>query len=271
MTKSIKRLLTLLTAAVVLTAALPLTGAAAWKRTNTQTGFFTVIDDGADLLTNAEEKQLADVIQPILNYGSACFVTLNRNPNSTEDAAIDAYCRYIGGGNSGIIFLIDMDNRILTMQADGAIYKTVNKRYCTTITDNVYSYASDKEYYECAVEAFSQAAALLEGQRIAQPMKHISNTLLAIVLALMLNFGLVSLIAKKRKASAYGTMEGSTGGLRIHDLKLISAGTRKTYSPQSSGGGGGGFRSGGGGFSGGGGGFSGGGGGFSGGGGSHRF
>ncbi len=56
----------------------------------------------------------------------------------------------------------------------------------------MYRYASGGDYFSCADEAFQQIFALLQGNRIAQPMKYISNALLAVILALLLNFGLIS-------------------------------------------------------------------------------
>ena len=51
------------------------------------------------------------------------------------------------GSESGTIFVIDMDNRNIWIHSNGAINRTINKAYAETITDNVYTYASDAVSY----------------------------------------------------------------------------------------------------------------------------
>lgn len=87
--------------------------------------------------------------------------------------------------------MIDMDNRNIWIHSNGAIYRTITKSYADTITDNVYTYASAQDYYGCASEAYTQMATLLAGRRIAQPMKYISNALLALIIALLINYFVV--------------------------------------------------------------------------------
>ncbi len=177
------------------------------------------------------------------------------------------------GDTSGALLIIDMHNRYIQLIADGAVYKTVNKTRCNEITDNIYRYASQQEYYTCAVKAFEQVTRLLEGGRIAAPFRYVTNAFLALALALLGNYALMSLQRRKKvnpenalKVKVVVNTAGSlvkagvVAGVVMHMLNQ-----RKTRHVESSGGSGG--RSGGGGFSGGG--HS--GGGFSGGGGGHRF
>ncbi len=90
-----------------------------------------------------------------------------------------------------------MGQRNIWIHCNGSIYKVINKAYAYTITDNVYRHATKGDYYRCAEEAFDEARILLEGGKIAQPMKHISNALIALVIALLINF--MVLIAQRRR------------------------------------------------------------------------
>lgn len=159
-----------------------------------------VIHDDANLLTDEQEQELGWEMQKINAYGHAAFVSVSENSLSAESYARSCYTTLFGT-QSGTLFLIDMDNRKLWIHSDGELYKVVTTAYAETITDNVYRMASNGEYYECAKEVYREIYALLQGERIAQPMKYISNTLLAMILALLINFGLVCYFTRLRKPS----------------------------------------------------------------------
>ena len=230
-------------------------GYTAYENSN---GYGIYIEDNADLLSSSEEEDLRDVMEPISEHGNVIFLSLDSNPRySAESYAADyGYAHF--GNESYTIFLIDMDNREICVYSEGAIYKTITSAYARTITDNVYRYASDEEYYECAYHAFSQINSLLEGKRIAQPMKYISNALLAVVLALLINYFIVMRVSRSVKASNAELLNGIFTSVDVRNTRTEFLNQTKKYSPQSSSSSGG--RSGGGG-----------GGGSRGGGGSHRF
>ena len=219
-----------------------------------------IIEDEEDLLSDAEEKALYNDMLPISEYGGVAFVTVSQY-SDTSRYARDVYRSYFGK-QSGFLFLIDMGRRNIWIYSDGAIYRTINKAYANTITDNVYRYASRGEYYECAKNVYAQALTLLEGGHIAQPMKHISNALIALVCALLLNF---VLLLFQRREKAYLTKEiplAMTTATAIRILSKKKTKSKRHLHVESDGGSGGGSSSGGGG---------GGGGGSSGGGGGHSF
>ena len=228
---------------------------------NEETGYDIYLDDWADLLTDSEEAELLEIMEPISAYGHVAFISIDYNPTYSTERYLEQYYEDHFGRSSGIVFIIDMDERYIWIDTDGEIRKTVTSAYANTITDNVYSYASDEDYLTCAGKAFEQVNTLLEGRAIAQPMKYISNALLAIVLALLINYFLVMMLSRSRKASTSQLLNGTFYKTNIKNPRAEFVKQTKRYSPQSSGSsGGGGGRSGGGG-----------GGGHSGGGGGHRF
>ena len=222
-----------------------------------------IIDDKEDLLSNEEEALLREKMAEITAYGNCAFVTVSQY-DDTSTYAKNLYRSYFGT-ESGMLFVIDMGRRNIWIFCDGAIYRTIDKAYANTITDNVYLYARNGQYYSCAYNAFDQASILLEGGRIAQPMKYISNILIACVLALLVNFFLLTARRNNDEDIVYTAVPALSliVGADIVSKKLVS--TRKTRYVESSdssgysGGGGGGFSGGGGG------------GGSSGGGGGHSF
>ena len=238
------------------------------KGLKADSGYQIYFDDSEDLLTDQEEKMLKEEMKKITEYGNVGFVSVNQYQD-TGTYAKRLY-KQLFGSESGFLFVIDMGRRNIWIYCNGAIYRVINKPYANTITDNVYRYASRGEYYNCAYHVYEQALILLEGGRISQPMKYISNLLIALVSALLINFYVLILGRKKDVLNPVNNPQASMTsavGVNIMGMDLIRS--RRTRHVESSGGGGGG-----GGYSGGGGGggsSGGGGGGSSGGGGGHSF
>ena len=229
---------------------------------NPETGYRVLVEDDAGLLTEEQRRALAEEMKGITAFGNAAFKSTEENPSSTENY-VRQYYRSRFGTDSGTVFLIDMDNRNIWIHSDGAVYAVVTSSKAETVTDNVYRYASAADYFGCAAEAFRQIYALLEGERIAQPMKYISNALLAMMLALFANFGLLvcfTRLSGPGKAEILGNIHRKFTYTKpeatyTHQTKVYDPVSRGSGG-SSGGGGGGSSGSGGGGSSGGGGGHS---------------
>ena len=247
---------------------------------NEDTGYAAIIVDQADLLTNDEEADLAEYLDRVTPYATAIFATSDTDhSDSIIDHAkktLEKVCISAGfeNGYTAIIFMIDMSTRKLILYSGETIYKVIDTGLADSITDNTYTYASRGDYYGCAKEAFTQIFKVLDGQKIAQPMRYTTAALLAVFAGLTISFFLVR--RKTRRVAASWSSIHETLDIRSFTPRVNSrlVSSRRVKHVESSGGGGG-FRGGGGGGFHGGGGFSGGGGGggFSGGGGggSHSF
>ena len=215
------------------------------RYTNPETGYIVILEDDADLLTQAEESALLTEMKNITEFGNVAFKSIDSNYSSTAGYARTYYHDHFGS-NSGTLFLIDMDNRNLYIFSDGAVYRVVTTGRAETITDNIYRMASRGEYFNCAKEAYSEIYTILNGDQIAQPMKYISNALLAILLALLVNFILINAVSKLRRTSTDRMILAASASFRFTDPDVSHINTTKTYSPVehssggSSGGGGGG-------------------------------
>ena len=151
---------------------------------NPETGYFAMVIDDANLLTDFDSAALIAEMKPITKYGDVVFCSTDNNPYSAQRyaaAVCDEYCSY-----DCIVFLIDMDNREIYLYSEGDINDIVTSGYATSITDNIYKYASDGEYYSCAMRAFRQVDTLLDGGSISQPMKYICNALLSLIMGLII-------------------------------------------------------------------------------------
>lgn len=220
---------------------------------NEENGYEVIIEDDAGLLTLEEKIKLQEDMKKITKWGNVAFKTIDYNLYTKTKYYIEAYYNDTFGGSSATIFLIDMDKRNIWIYSGGKIYKTITKSYADTITDNVYRYASDGKYYKCSSEAFKQIYTLLNGQKIAQPMKYISNAFLAVMLALIINYFIVRKLSKPEKAKKQELLRSMEYHCMINPSANFKYQT-KEYAPSSSsshgssgGGGGGGHRGGGGG------------------------
>ena len=235
--------------------------------TNPDTGFAVLIEDEEDLLSDEEVTKLADVMEAVTEYGNAGFVSGYADSSSTSEWARDTYIDYFGNAG-GTMFVIDMRNRNLYIINRGSVKDTITSAYSESITDNVYTYATGGDYYTCAEMVFTQELTLLQGGRISQPMKYITAALVAVVLAILVNFIFVRLTAREVKPKQSELFDASIGALGVGWAAKTLLRRTRHYVPHDSGGGG--FSGGGGGSSGSGGSSGGGGGGgFSGGG--HSF
>lgn len=225
---------------------------------NEKTGYRVVVEDDANLLTNDELNKLQDEMFSLTEYGNIAFKTISSNSTTTKSFAASYYSKTFSE-TSGTLFLIDMDNRIIYIHSDGSNYSVITNDKAYIITDNIYQYATKGEYYKCAVKAFSQIKTLLEGGKISEPMRYISNFLIAITISFFINFIIVLINTRNKGSKIKGILSNCIINFNIGEVTAYKTGTHKVYSPQSSSSGG---SSGGGGFSGGG---------SSGGGGGHRF
>lgn len=253
----IRRILQLLLAANLTALCLLLLPAAAGAvpvrvSTNPETGYPVYIQDDAQLITEDSLAELAQQMEEITAWGGAAFVTTT----STHGLTTGDYARELYRGffrrDSGILFLIDMQNRKIWIFSDGKIYSVISKPRAAVITDNVYRYASKGWYYQCASETFSQILQLLQGGKILQPMKHISNALVALAAAMILCYAFARRTSQNLRPSKEEILGAAAASFAVANVKRELTGERLEYSPVETGGGGGGSSGGGGGSSGGG-------------------
>lgn len=214
-----------------------------------------VIEDDADLLTDEEEKDLEEVMLPLTDYGYIAFKTVNSNYSTTASYARNYYHEKFGT-QSGTVFIIDMDNRNIYIFSDGANYKVITTSKANTITDNIYTYATKGDYYNCAKKAYEQMNTILRGGKIAEPMKYISNAIVSLILSSFFGFLIAFFCFKIKKSSADEILKNSISSVVVNTITGKKTGTHSVYNPPSSSSSGGGSSGGGGGSSGGGGGHS---------------
>lgn len=211
-----------------------------------------VIIDEADLLTESEENMLYQQMTGLLEYGHMVFQTVTLNDSDYEGYAEQSYYNMYGN-EPGILFQIDMGNRKLTLSASTKMEDSIGHER-DSIVDNIYTMATDGNYYGCASECFNEIDVVIHDGEIAHEMKHINNAIFALILAILLNF-YFAFATTRKKVSVKELLGGMATTAIISEAIIQEGKITKKYSPVSSGSSGG---SSSGGSSGGGGGFSGG-------------
>ena len=226
-----------------------------YKYVNEETNYSLVLEDNANLLSIEEREKLFEEMKPLTKYGHIGFVSTDNNMYSVDSFA-DNYYHSNFGTESGTIFVIDMSNRKIYIFSDGSNYRTVTKSKAYSITDNTYTYATRGDYYGCASLSFKQILTILDGGKIAEPMRYTSNIFIALTLAFFFCFLYILSKSKMAKASDRSIIDNCDIDFKIGETSVIKTGQHSVYSPQSSSGGGSSGGGGGGGSSGGGGGHS---------------
>ena len=83
----------------------------------------------------------------------AVIVTIEENSDSAQVFADGFYMEGgfgTGSDHSGILFLIDMDNRELYISTNGQMIRYMTDSRINDVLDDVYNYAADADYYGAA-------------------------------------------------------------------------------------------------------------------------
>ncbi len=208
---------------------------------NKSTGYRAVLIDNADYLSESEEKKVFEIMKEITDKTNVCFLTDDNNDYYSESYS-ENLCKstlkeVFGAKEDSVIYLIDNEYDYIYAMNDTFDVITSKKAY--SITDNVYKYSAKGEYDEAAIEAFNEINALLNGEKIAQSMKYISNAFMSVFIACFLSYFITSKNSKITAASNKEMVEGALYKVNVDSVNVIHVSTEKVYSPQSSGGGGG--------------------------------
>lgn len=203
---------------------------------NPDTGYKAVVEDDADRLTDDEEYNLLYYMYEVTDYGDVYYKSIEDNQGYDSDEYARQYIKYdkMCAGSSGTVFLDDTVNRRLEIFSTGEIYKHITKGKAVSITDNVYQYASDGEYFECAAEAFYEMAVILNGGKIAEPMKVMSSIFLSVLISLLLCFIVAVATSDSVKATKAQMAQAANSDVKFSNVRKIFLNQKRIYNPPSS-------------------------------------
>lgn len=218
---------------------------------NTATQYEFFIDDRADLFTDREEQELVPQMWKFTDTCNVCVLTVYENDYASTEDLLYYYYDEVFGYDDGVVFCIDMDERMVQMYSYGTPEDTLTKTKQQVISDNIYTYATNREYYLCALNGITQMYTVLSGGRISQPMKYISNVCIAAIFALLIAYAIARISSLSMEAGNKELLNSMFTRFGFRSTGSVLTGTSRTHVPRSSGSGsgsrGGGHRSGGGG------------------------
>ena len=142
------------------------------------------IADDAKLLTEDERDDLQKYLESLdgnLNYVA---VTTEENDfgRSTDEILESYYNNKYDDTQAGIAFIIDMYHREIILSGYGDTRFLLKKSDEQDVTDNVYRYAMNGEYYDCMLNAFEQADVIVNDGFVLRPMRIIVTALISLII-----------------------------------------------------------------------------------------
>lgn len=154
-------------------------------------GYKLIYRDDANLIRAEEKELVVNAMKEIAKEANVIFYTTKSPSSSNLESVCESVCAsYFGAEKTKpvVMFTIDMGVRELGVYTTGEIRKIIKNSDAAIISDNVYEYAKDENYAECAKIAFEQSYHLMSGRKIKRPMQIITNALLAVILGFLCNF-----------------------------------------------------------------------------------
>lgn len=178
------------------------------------------IYDYANLITKDEEEVLYNKVQEFINKYDMdmAIVTINSNPKSSSMTYADDFYDYNnfgkGTNKTGLLFLIDMQNRNMWISTTGDAINIYTDSRINTILDYTYDKISNEDYNGCAEQFIDKASyfankGLTGGSKVVTVPKMICNSLIfaGLVTIVFICIGLAThrKPKKKKEASNYIT------------------------------------------------------------------
>lgn len=214
------------------------------------------IYDFADLLTDSEEQRLkAEAREFVSLYElDLALVTTRDAEGKSSMAYADDFYDYNGFGldesRSGLLLLIDMENRVVWLSTTGSAIELFSDERIQEITDGAASYLTNSDYFGGCSAAFSAISDTVRtdrematiGGRAARSARRLPLYLLIAAAAGGITVGVMAHQSKTaRKArNAAGYLDQSSIRLLVRDDQFIRSSVSRTKIETSSGGSGGG-------------------------------
>ena len=148
------------------------------------------IADDAMLLTQDEREDLQKYLESLdedLNY-VAVTVDDNDFDRSTDEILESYYNKKYDDTQAGIAFIIDMYHREIILSGYGDTRFVLKRSDEQDVTDNVYRYAMNGNYYDCMSKAFEQAYTIVNNGFVLRPMRIIVTALISLVIGFLVPF-----------------------------------------------------------------------------------
>ena len=157
--------------------------------------------DGAGLFNAEQIATLSKTAQEISKQQQIdlVIVTVNSTEGKSAMAYADDFYDYNGFGYgpnaSGLLLLIDMEERILWITTTGEAIDLFNDSAIDTVLDAVYDSASSGNFYNAGRTFLSQADSHISSERLAQlPLHKRFSVIERLLFSILIGFGVAALV-----------------------------------------------------------------------------
>ena len=197
---------------------------------NEKSGFTAVVVDDADLLTSEEERELVEQMYALTEYANIAVYTVDTASSKADyERAREKRVELFGQNADAALFMIDMSSRRIVIQRRGNMERFFNNSRANNITNNVASYAKKGDYFQTCMVAMKQMLDVIEARSVPQPMKYLSNGVLALMLGCLTAF----VVALKTSSSIKKTQKAVTTAVAMTAPLTIRYGNYKKVGQRS--------------------------------------
>lgn len=202
--------------------------------TNPSTGYQAIIMDERNTLSEEDKEELLQIMEPVTRYGQAVYKTVTSSGTFGANKYAEIQYGASISADSGVLVLLDLGSGTFKVRCGGKMERIIDKKLAKTIsTSATNAFAQNGQAITPPKYAFEQVSARVEQARKALPVKYACNAMLALIIAMLINFVLVERLSQMQKTSEQELMDNVIGYSR-HGEVLIEYLTRtETYHPRS--------------------------------------
>lgn len=205
-----------------------------FQYTNPTTGHQAVIIDELGSLSAEEAAELLQAMEPITKYGDAVYKTTVSGGVFDAEKYMDIQYGATMSGKTGVLVLLDAGNNSFQVRCGGKWESMINPKQAESIaTIALNAYRQNGQAVAVPKSAFDQVYARLEQVRKARPVKYVCNAMLALILAMLINFVLVDKLSRMQKTPDQELLENAAGYCRHGEVMIEFLTRTETYSPQT--------------------------------------
>ena len=162
--------------------------------------------DGADLLTDSEERALLEKINRVSEeYGVEIVIaTVNSTGNYSADEYVEYYYDENGYGfgsrHDGVLLLISMQERDYRILSNGFGATAITLYEIDSIGDYIVSYLSSGDYYAAFDEFIDECEYQINGEINGFPFDFSTNLILALIVGFVVAFIATGVMRAKLKS-----------------------------------------------------------------------
>ncbi len=230
------------------------------------------VTDECNLFSVTETAQMEEVIERIRNtyQMDAAVLTSRRVPDNRSSSSEDKTMAFaddyydqngygLGGDGAGVLYLIDMNNRVLYISTKGVMIDYINDNRLEKLLDTAYEWAAMGQYGQSAIQVLLQLEKILgqgieegsfryddvTGERLTGLYNKLTNGELLFAAALgaaamaIMYFSVAAHYALKRSTYRFNRDTQSLVSFRKDEKTFLREHVTKTHIPQGGGGGGG--------------------------------